>query len=474
MGKRKDKIRVLFCGENASDVTGSQVYIETPNKKILLECGMYQSVGSTLESWKINTKKFSFKAKDLDLVFVNHLHVDHTGLIPLLFNRGYSGRIISPTKTKRIAEILMFDSCHIIDSDAKLLSSQYGRQYEPFYTDDDVRSAINSWDEYEPNEIHQIDEFVKFRFVPSGHIIGACQLELWITENNVTKKILYTSDLGNVHIKKPYVEDFQLVDKCDLAICESTYAHEEKIANVKMRTQDLEKLECVIRQTCIEDRARILIPSFALARTQEIMTALYDLFVNTAFTIPIYIDSPMAIKINNVFSEILEGEDLERWQKVCSWQNFKYITDPMESKALRQTYSPCIVVASSGFMVAGRSVAWCGSILPHDKDRIVTIGFAPPGSMAYIIKQGEQKFLTVSGTKRANKCQITSLGSFTSHIQRDSMVNLYGKIDAQKICLVHGDMEGRLSIKPDIEKELSRNNLTTKVVVVQKDMEVCL
>ena len=123
-------------------------------------------------------------------------------------------------------------------------------------------------------------------------------------------------------------------------------------------------------------------------------------------------------------------------------------------------------------MVAGRSVAWCASLLPNANDRIVTIGYAPPGSMAYTIKQGKQKTISISGKRYANRCQITNLGSFSSHIQRDSIIKEYGEINAEKLFLVHGDMDGRNSVKPEIEKELSNNNLSTKVVVVQKNMAV--
>lgn len=476
MSKKNDnKVRILFCGQSAEDVTGSQIYIETPNKKILLECGMYQTVGDTLESWKVNSQKFAFNAKDLDYVFVQHLHIDHTGLIPLLYHRGYKNKIFAPQKTKQIANILLNDCFHIIDNDAKVLTTQYKKCYEPYYNSDDVSTAIDNWTEFPIEEIHVVDEFVKFRYVPAGHIINSCQLELWLTIGNLTKKIVFTSDLGNTHIKKPYIGELVPITKCDIAICETTYAHETRIANQKTRQTDIEKLKCVIEQTCINDHARILFPSFALQRTQDIITLLYQLYGNDEnFTIPIIVDSPMGCNICDKFEEVIPECDADLWKNVRLWKNIRYIRDPNESKSIRMSKEPCIVIASSGFMLAGRSVAWCYDMLPNVHDRIVTIGYAPEGSIAYAIKNETKKELMISGKKRKNRCQITVLNSFTSHIQRDTMIDLYGNIDAQKIVLVHGDMDGRLSIKKDIQDRLSKNNKTAKVIVANKDMMISI
>ena len=471
--KTKDKISVKFCGGNAWDVTGSMIYIETPHRRILLECGLWQSTGSTLENWKINTRKFDFRPNKIDYLFSCDRHIDHTGLIPRLYNSGATCPIIAPCGSKQIAEILMRDSARIIASDAELLSQKLGRAYEPFYVDSDVDVALGYWTEYD-DKPHELDEFIKFKFTPSGHIPFARQLELWITEGNVTKKIVYTSDLGNIHLSKPYTKPYKSIlgSRADIAIVESTYAHEPRIANKTARKKDFEKLRSVITETCIDKKRRVLIPSFALARTQEIVTVLYDIFSEEDFGVPVYVDSPMAQKISDAYLNTLEGDALEKWKSVLDWKNLHFVGDYIESRELRDSGNPCIVVASSGFMIAGRSVAWCASLLPHAEDRIVTIGYAPPGSMAYTIKQGEQKTVSITGKRYANRCQVTNLTSFSSHIQRDSMVTEYGKTNAEKLFLVHGDMEGRRGIKEEIEIELSKNDLTTKVIVVEKNMVV--
>jgi metallo-beta-lactamase family protein len=410
-----------------------------------LECGSFQSCGSTLENYKINNKHFDFKPKDIDYVFLMHNHIDHIGLAPKLYKSGCVARIIAPSNTKDIAEILLRDSAHIMDTDALELSNKFKRDYSPIYTDSDVDRCLKYYTEYPIGETIQLDEYIKFKFLPSGHILNSAQLELWITEGNVTKKIGYTSDLGNVHINKYYTNKFKPIKKCDVLIGETTYAREERIANQKMRNKDLEKLEAVIRQTCVEDRARVLIPVFANDRCQNMLTYIYDIFgENAEFDIPILVDSPMATRVCKAYSELLDGEDVEKWNKVLTWKNVHFVEDSIESREWRDSNRPVVVLASSGMMVRGRSTGWAHSMLPHTDDRIVFCGFAAQDSLASIIKEGKQKTITISGHRVKNKCQVTDLHSFSSHMQRDSLLKVYGATECEKIVLVHGEMNGKI------------------------------
>lgn len=475
MAKSKSKIKISFVGESANDVTGSCVHIQTPNRQILLECGSFQSCGSTLENYKINNKHFDFKPKEVDYIFLMHNHVDHIGLVPKLYRNGCSAQIVAPSGTKQIAEILLKDSAHIMDTDALELSEKFKRDYIPIYTENDVNKCLTYYIEYPIGEIIQLDEYVKFRFVPSGHILNSAQLELWITEGNVTKKIGYTSDLGNVHIKKYYTNTFKPITKCDVLIGETTYARESRIANQKMRNKDLEKLETIIRQTCIEERARMLIPVFANDRCQNMLTYIYDIFgEDETFDIPVLIDSPMATRVCRTYSELLEGEDAKKWQKVVSWKNVRFVEDSIESREWRDSNQPVIVLASSGMMVRGRSTGWAYNMLSHIHDRIVFCGFAAKNSLAAIIKEGKQKTITISGHRVKNKCQVTDLHSFSSHMQRDSLLKIYGATECEKIILVHGDMDGKIEFSKELQEEISKNNNTSKIVVANKGYTLTL
>lgn len=475
MSRPKNKIQINFIGEASNDVTGSCIYIQTPHRQILLECGLYQSCGSTLESYKINNKHFDFKPKDIDYVFLCHCHADHIALSPKLYKNGCNARIIAPNGTKEIAEIILRDSSHIMDTDATELSDKFGRNYAPIYCDTDVDVCMNRYSEYPIGETIQLDDYIKFRFVPSGHILNSAQLELWITEGNITKKIGYTSDLGNIHIKKYYTNGFEPIKKCDVLIGETTYARESHIANQKIRNKDLEKLETTIRQTCIDNSARVLIPTFSNDRCQNMLTHLFDIFgKDKSFDIPILIDSPMSIKICEAYSDLLTGDELKKWKEVLAWNNIRFIHDAADSKEWRNSGRPVIALASSGMCVKGRSVGWIANMLSHDKDRIIFCGFAAEHSLASIIKEGKQKTITVSGKRIKNKCQITDLHSFSSHMQRDSLLQVYGATQCEKIILVHGEMNGKIEFAKDLQEEISKNNNTSKVIVCNKKYKLSL
>ena len=475
MAKPKSKIQISFVGEASNDVTGSCIHIKTPNRQILLECGLFQSCGSTLENYKINNQHFEFKPKDIDYVFIMHNHADHMCLIPKLYRQGCKAQVVAPAGTKQIAEILMRDSARIMDTDAIELTNKFKRDYAPIYVDSDVDQSLTYYTEYPIGETIQLDEYIKFKFIPSGHILNSAQLELWITEGNVTKKIGYTSDLGNIHIKKYYTGKFEPIKKCDVLIGETTYAREERIANKKMRDKDLEKLESVIKQTCIDDGARILVPTFANDRTQNMLTYIYDIFgQDDSFNIPILIDSPMATRVCNAYSDLLEGDDAKKWREVLAWKNVRFVDDSAESRGWRDSNQPVVVLASSGMMVRGRSTGWAHSMLPRAKDRIVFCGFSAENSLASIIKEGKQKTITISGNRVKNKCQVTDLHSFSSHMQRDSLLKVYGATECEKIVLVHGEMNGKIEFAKELQEEISKNDNTAKVIIANKGYTLSL
>ena len=297
----------------------------------------------------------------------------------------------------------------------------------------------------------------------------------------MTKKIVYTSDLGNLHVEKYYTNKLQEETKCDLFISESTYAGTQKIATAKAHETDLDKLLTCARQTCIENKARMMLPVFAMDRCQNMLTIVYNLLHNLPEfdNIPVYVDSPMAARMCNEYIAVLaEREDdteLRLWQDVMAWKNLCFISSSEESKDIRDSHQPCIVLSSSGMIInRGRSAGWACSMLPRTNDRIVFCGYSAEGSIGAIIKEGKQKTITISGKKCPNKCQVTNLTTFTSHIQRDSLLDYLGKVNAQKIVLVHGDMDGRLDFLGHLKYRLSENNLTTRAVVAQKGYEISI
>ena len=182
----------------------------------------------------------------------------------------------------------------------------------------------------------------------------------------------------------------------------------------------------------------------------------------------------MATRICRTYGDLLDDDSAQKWNKVLAWKNLCFVEDAMDSKAWRESRRPVIVLASSGMMVRGRSTSWAHAMLPNSYDRIVFCGFAAQNSLASIIKEGKQKTITISGHRVRNKCQVTDLHSFSSHMQRDSLLKIYGATECEKIILVHGEMNVKIEFAKDLQDEISKNNNTSKVVVANKGYKLSL
>lgn len=473
MSKTKNKIRINFSGSNSTSVTGSCAWIQGSNYQILLECGLYQS-NSPKEDYKVNNRKFPFKAKNIDYIFLSHTHIDHSGLIPALYAQGCAGRIICPKGTKALFKTLALDSAYIISRDCEFLNKRYKISAHPYYTEDDVYTALKYMDEYDYGELIQLTDDISFRFVPSGHILASAQIELWLTEGNNTKKILYTGDLGN-SIPKYYITPFEPVQKANLVIGESTYSDAARQVTSKDRMSDFYKIQTVIREVCQEKCGKVLFPTFSLDRTQNILTYLYEIFGgDESFNIPILLDSPLATKLTDIYLGLLSGMDKERLTDALAWENVQVVDTYEESQRWQSLKQPMIILAASGFMQAGRSRSWAKTILPDIKSQIVFIGFATAGSLAGKLRSVKTKTVTIDGKRYANRCGITTLHSFSSHIQHDEMLKYYSDINYEKICLVHGEYKAKCAFGKELQEELGRKNKTSKVIVANKSTSLLI
>lgn len=469
-GKSNDKIQVQFVGESASEVTGSCIWVKTPHVEFLIECGLYQSSGDTLAEYHINNAHFKFKPKNISYVFACHCHGDHILRIPLLFKRGMTAPVIMPSGSAPIAKILMEDSANIMECNADELSRQYKRSYNPIYNQQDVDKCLMHLREYPMGEIIELDEYVKFRFTPSGHILNSAQIEIFITEGNLTKTIAYTSDLGNTHIDSYYTDDFSPIRKANIFIGETTYSGEKRIATQKIRNKDLEKLKTVVEDTCYNKQGRVLIPCFANSRSQVMLTHLFDLFGDDpSFQIPVIFDTPMGTKICEAYQELLTGDDAIKWGKVLRWKNVRFVIDAQESKSIQNDDTPAVIISSSGMLTHGRSRSYAKAMLGNDRNIIVFCGFSVDSSLASIIKEGRIKTIKLGGKRVSNRCRVIDLHSFTSHAQRDTLLQYYSDVDCEKVMLVHGDMDGKLDFASDLAHEISKKNKTSKVICVNKD-----
>ena len=472
--KNKDKIKIKYVGNSAQDVTGSMILIENDDTNILLECGMVQSCGNSLDDFKVNAKPFPFKAKNIDFLFLLHAHIDHSGLIPKLIHDGFNGTIITTEITAKLLKPMLLDSCKIIASDAESLSKKRGKHIQPFYNKDDVYKTLDLTYEYDYNKVYILNDNISFKLIRNSHIIGACQAEIYITNSlGVQKTILYTSDLGSFKVKNHYVTENDRCSKCNLVISECTYGSRTK-ESAPNRSKDLEKLDTIIREVCIENKGRILIPVFALSRSQEILTNLYKMYGNDpTFNIQIVVDSPLILEINKVYRQVLTGEDLELFDKVCCWKNVIFNKDAETSRASVKDKNPKIVLSSSGFIQKGRSVEYLKEFITNLNDCVVSVGYSPETSTFGQIKNGVP-FVKIDGKKYKNNCSCITLNSFSSHIPRHELLSYMKSIYCEKYVFVHGEESGKIQFKEDLEQELSKMCRTSIVQCSTKDMVTTL
>ena len=475
MSKLKGKIRVRFIGKNSTDVTGSCTVIEYADKKILIECGLYQG-GTDLEQYNINKslfKKGRVKCSEVNYIIAGHCHADHTQLISLAVKEGFCGEIFMPCGSKEIYSVMAIDSCNIMERTAQDLSKRLKREYLPIYEENDVKSSIDMLVELPVSEKIKIDDTLEIRFIPSGHIANACQVELWIKNNGSTKHILYTSDLGNRTVKQYYTEPYRQVQKSNLVIGECTYGEAGRSTTKKDREKDIEKIDSIINNVCIDKHKKVLIPIFSLHRAQTILTMLWEMYGNNdGFKIPILLDSPLAIKLTEIYrKQFSENTDIE---KVLSWSNIRYLNEFQDTEYWTNTNQPCIFLSASGMMVAGRSKFVASKLLPDRDNHIIFVGYSVENSLASKIKSQKTKTLKIDGKYVPCRCGITDLKSFSSHATYENLIETYTSGNFDKIALVHGNFNTKLSFCQDLQEELSKRNKTSRVICVNKDTEILL
>lgn len=475
MGKKK-KLKddgIYLYSNNAVDVTGSSIYIRVNGKQLLIECGMIQQ-NDYLENYRLNSEKFPFDPSELDYVFVGHVHVDHIGRIPALVRQGFRGKIIASHATAMLMKPLLLNSAFILKSEAGALSFQYKRDYTPIYDEEDVYKTLELV--YEYDNIHEeyiLDDVVSFEWLENSHCVGARQLRLnLINAHGVKQHLLYTSDIGALHTDNHYLDHTEIDERqYRYVFMESTYGIKGR-ENKKTRAFDLEHLRVAI-ETVTERGGTFIMPCFSFSRTQEILTNLYEIYHDKNFQYDVVVDSMLSVDICNLYDELLQGENLELWKKVKDWENVKFITEKDESLACVKSHTPKVVLSSSGFCTNGRILSYLHEYLSDENSMICFSGYVGDNNsyLSYRVKNyKENKVIKISGDPVDNKADCISLMTMSSHANRKDLLKYGSSVNTEKLILLHGSVEAKNSLKEDLQKEISKNDKTHKVVAATKDM----
>lgn len=469
-----------MIGGNAESVTGSCTRIKTNNSTYLFELGMIQDGHTVLESYRMNCKLLQkIKVKEIEFIMCGHVHLDHVGLIPALYEKGKcDATIIVPEKSTCILKEMWMDCAYINQRDIELLNMKNDRDYESLYTEVGINEALKHVREIPSHEIVELNDELSIRYVNAGHILLSKQAEVFIKNGAHTSKILFTSDLGNVATQDTrfFVEDFEPVYKTNYVVGECTYSGSRKDITRKTYQKDIEKIKSVIDTFCISNNHRVLIPTFSLDRMPYILWILYQIYgKDEDFNVPVIVDSPLANRLLDCYSSILEGDKKEQFDEILAWKNIKRIITPEASKTAIAEKGAKIICSSSGMLSAGRSVKWSQNILPCENDCILFIGYAGEDTLAWKIKHNkENKTININGKPYKNKAQIVDLHSFSSHMQKTDLINYYKTINCDKIVLVHSNQEDKIKFKKELQDAISDCLKSTRVVAANSGTVISL
>lgn len=472
--KNKDNIKISFVDEAAAeDVTGSGVLVETPNHKILLDYGLAQS-NDKYDDFLVNNRRTKeFKARDIDLIFLSHLHADHSLLCPKLFKDGCNGGVIVSPGSLGVLKTMATDSALISDRDVLVINSQHNKNYSPLYSLGDVNKMIAHTLEKNVNEKIYVDEELSFKLIPSGHLLGGVQIVLYVTINGITKTIGYTGDIGNREIRNYFVGKFQPIDCfCDVLIGEATYGDRPDLkTGNKERKNDLDKLKSIIDTQIKEMKGRVVIPSFAQSRVQQLALMIYQLYKNEDWQPKVYIDSPLAISIFKDYEQVLEGEEKELFDELLKWDNLIFTKESEESKALVSSKEPCLIISTSGMCNVGRIRHHLKQLVPNPNATVLFVGYSSDGSLASLLRDIKTKTVTIDQKEYKCRCAAYSLKSLSGHAPFSQLLSYYSSVSCNKIILHHGSSSAKETLAKELKKELEKQCRTTRVVVANSSLK---
>lgn len=457
-GKGVSKPYISFIGNSSTDVTGSMHLVRFQKYVVLLDCGLIQ-LNDPLTSYKSNLEQLKkIKPTQIDYIIASHCHVDHIGLIPALFARGCHAHVYVPSGSKKYLQILWQDSMKIMQSDCEKINRKHGIKASPFYTQEDIDKALVRCIEVDYYTDYTMNPEMMFQYIPAGHIIHSAQIILTLHQNNIIKRIGYTGDIGEG--KRIYTTPREDLPFVDVLIGENTYNQPTRPNKTKDRLKDLEKISTVYDQA-----NKILIPTFSLGRTQEILSILYELNINQKT--PIYLDSPLSQRISGIWDD-------DYFQNiVMAMPNLYFINSWDESVALQHKNEHCVILSASGFLTGGRALAHLKTLLPDRNNHVIFIGYSGENNLASQIKDGD-KFVKVDGEWVANNASITSLYSFSSHASYEELMNYYSSLRYNKLCLVHGDNRYKPTFCNILQDRLVALGKSAKVVCVNEGTKIYL
>ncbi|MDN5327580.1 MAG: metallo-beta-lactamase family protein [Candidatus Woesearchaeota archaeon] len=433
----------------AKVVTGSCYLIETEKSKVLVDCGMFQG---PKEITKLNYEPFRFNPKEVSDVILTHAHLDHSGLLPKLIRYGFNGKIWSTGATKDLTEVVLKDTVHIQYDDLRDINRVREKHGLPplkeLYFVEDVEKTINSFKTVPYDEMIRITDDISIRLRDAGHILGSASIEMFIEENGKTKKVVFSGDIGQWNV--PIIKDPTLIESADYVFIESTYGnrlHED----VPLREQLL--LDAIL--TTFERNGKLIIPSFAIERTQELLYYFHRFLNQNKFPEEeVFVDSPLAIRAIEVFkkhTECYDKEALNEFKSIFGFPNLRLVHSKNESKKLNDYEESAIIIAGSGMCTGGRIVHHLRHQLWKKENMVLFVGYQAEGTLGREILEGKEEVEILGETVKVNS-EIRKIESFSAHADLRELVKWINgfKEKPNRVFITHGEEEAVNALKKQL------------------------
>ena len=447
-------MRINFHGA-AHTVTGSQHLLEVNGRRLLLDCGLYQGRRSDTYARNLN---FAYEPRTVDAVILSHAHIDHAGNLPNLVKSGYDGPIYATAATVDLAAIMLADSGRIQESDAawinKKRAKRGGAPVEPLYTEVDARHAVDLFSGVNYDEEFEVLPGVVARFVEAGHILGSASVSLQIEENGKKTHFWFSGDIGRY--KLPLLRDPVMPEKVDYLLMESTYGdkpHHDP-------SQAFEEFEQIVART-IKRGGKVIIPAFAVGRTQELVYNLnMMMFERDVPRVPVFVDSPLAVNASDIFRKHPECFDEETRAFVAEARHpaldFKMLTytrSVEESKALNKRTDPMVVISASGMAETGRILHHLRNNIEDPRNTVCIVSWQAPYTLGRRLADREKQ-IKIFGEPFDVKAEIATIGGLSAHAGQDLLVNYVTAVkdSVKKVFLVHGEEKSAMALTEKLKE----------------------
>jgi len=437
-------MKLTFCG-GAKNVTGANYLLESGSTKILIDCGLCQGDSA---SERLNYKPFPYDPKTIKAVLITHSHIDHIGRLPKLYKDGFRGKIFSTPPTKDFSEELLIDSEHLLAKEAE------GKKLPPLYGLEDINKTMALWQTVDYHKKFEIDG-LSAEFFDAGHILGSS----FIVVSAEGKRIVFSGDLGNV--PAPLVKDTENIKEADYVLIESAYGgrlHEDVASRKDM-------LEDAIEET-IKAGGVLMIPAFAMERTQELLFELNELVENNRIPgAPVFIDSPLAIKVTSIYKKYSQDPGyfdqeaiaaLKREDEIFNFPRLKLTLTTEESKEINSVPAPKIIIAGAGMSQGGRILHHERRYLSDPKSMILFIGYQANGSLGRRILDGA-KTVKIFGEEIPVRCRVKAIGGYSAHADQKGLLNWLRpmRFELKKVFVVQGEEDQMSPLIQKIKDELA-------------------